>query len=113
MKKRFSPRKLIHNIHLWIGVPSALILFVICLSGSLYVFSEDISRWIDKDKYAVQHAANAAPLPVEQLKAMVEQQQKGAFVSSVQIPQSAGEAWIVTLKKKEQGKPAKEKGQSF
>ena len=101
MKKRFSSRKLINYIHLWIGVPSALILFVVCLSGSLYVFGEDISRWIDKDKYEVQHAANAAPLSIEQIKSLVEQQQKGAIVTAVQMPASADEAWIVTLKKKE------------
>lgn len=102
-------RKFINLIHLWIGVPSALILFIICLSGTLYVFNEDISRWIDGDKYAVLHAANAAPLPVEQIKLLVEQQQKGSTVSAVQIPPGADEAWIVTLKKKS----SKEKGQTF
>lgn len=120
MKKKFSTRKLINYIHLWIGIPSALVLFVVCLSGSLYVFSEDISRWIDKDKYAVHHPANAAALPIEQLKSIVENQHPGFKVSAVQIPQSSSEAWVVTIKKPAQQqagnarpKKEKERGQSF
>ncbi|HYC28075.1 MAG TPA: PepSY-associated TM helix domain-containing protein, partial [Chitinophagaceae bacterium] len=96
----------INYIHLWIGIPSAVILFVVCLSGSLYVFSEDISRWIDSDKYAVKPGV---ALPVEQLKAKVEQQQKGLIVTAVQIPASADEAWVITVKKPS----SKEKGQGF
>lgn len=119
MKKKSVFRKTINYIHLWIGVPSALILFVVCLSGSLYVFSEDISRWIDKDKYAVNNPANTAALSIEELKSKVEQQQKGLIVTAVQIPENANEAWVVTLKKPEQpgekAKNTKEKsrGQSF
>lgn len=118
MKKRSGFRKIVNYIHLWIGVPSALILFVVCLSGSLYVFSEDISRWIDKDKYSVHHPGTAA-LSIEELKTKVEEQQKGLKVTAVQIPENADEAWVVTLKKPEQqgdkAKNPKEKGrgQSF
>jgi uncharacterized iron-regulated membrane protein len=119
MKKKSGFRKTINYIHLWIGVPSALILFVVCLSGSLYVFQEDISRWIDKDKYAVLQPLNTQPLSIETLKSRVEEQQKGHVVTAVQIPASADEAWIITLKKPEQpgaGKAQskeKSRGQSF
>jgi uncharacterized iron-regulated membrane protein len=109
MKKRPGFRKTINYIHLWIGIPSALILFVVCLSGSLYVFSEDISRWIDKDKYAVTPPAGTAALSIEQLKAKVEEQQKGSTVTALQIPASTNEAWVVTLKKPS----SKERGQGF
>jgi len=95
MTKKLTARKVINYIHLWIGIPSAAILFVVCLSGSLYVFSEDISRWIDKDKYAVQPGV---ALPIEEVKAKVEAQKKDT-VTSIQIPVSANEAWVVKVKK--------------
>lgn len=118
MQKKSGFRKVINYIHLWIGVPSALILFIICLSGSLYVFSEDISRWIDKDKFSVHQPANTPALTIEELRSKVEQQHKGHVVTAVQIPESTREAWVVTLKKPEQPgvkSQSKEKGrgQSF
>ncbi len=35
-------KKINYKLHLWLGLPSAVIVFFICLSGSLFVFSDEI-----------------------------------------------------------------------
>ena len=42
-------RKLIRKIHLWLGLPSSIIVFIICLSGSLFVFSDEIINFANRD----------------------------------------------------------------
>jgi len=40
--KKYTLRKFINDIHLWLGIGSGLLLFFICLSGSILVFVEEI-----------------------------------------------------------------------
>lgn len=35
-------KKATKKIHLWLGIPSSIILFVICLTGSLFVFTDEM-----------------------------------------------------------------------
>ncbi len=59
MKKKNGFRKIINIIHLWVGIPSALILFVVCLSGTTYVFQKEITRWVDSDKFTLNPPQDA------------------------------------------------------
>ncbi|MBX2923222.1 MAG: PepSY domain-containing protein [Chitinophagaceae bacterium] len=53
MKKKPVFRQVVNTLHLWVGVPSALVLVIVCLTGTLYVFQKEIIRWIDSDQYRV------------------------------------------------------------
>ena len=35
-------KKATKKIHLWLGLPSSIIVFIVCLSGSLFIFSDEI-----------------------------------------------------------------------
>ena len=36
-------RKLINDIHLWLGLSSGLVLIVVCFSGTVYVFNTELT----------------------------------------------------------------------
>ena len=46
MNKRF--RAIFLQLHLWIGLTSGILIFIISITGSIYVFSEDIKKIIDQ-----------------------------------------------------------------
>jgi len=98
MKKKPVFRQVINTLHLWIGIPSALILFIVCLTGTIYVFQKEIIRFIDNDKYQVSITGNAtAPLSYDSLVNIMETRNKGLKVTVVQVPQNNKEAWLFTL----------------
>ncbi len=72
-------RKFLNDIHLWLGIASGLILFVVCLTGTIYTFHSEIDEWLNSDKYTVE--ANSAPMAVEELSQKLEQQVEGHVVN--------------------------------
>lgn len=108
MKRKRSIRKLINALHLWVGIPSALILFVVCLSGTAYVFNKEITKWVDRDKFYVKEGN--ATLPAEKLIAMVEKEKKDMRVSAITIPGDKKEAWIFSLGEKKKKEEKENKG---
>ncbi len=72
-------RKLLNDIHLWIGLASGLILFTVCLTGTIYTFHTEVDEWANRDKYEVE--PQAAPMSVEALTVQLEQQVEGRATS--------------------------------
>ena len=112
MNNKGSFLKLINTLHLWVGVPCAIVLFIVCLTGTLYVFQKEITRWIDSDKYKL--AASAQPrMRVAALVDTLEKQNSPLKVTILQIPEKADEAWLFTLApaaKKDTGTAKKDTG---
>jgi uncharacterized iron-regulated membrane protein len=104
MKKKTSFRKVIHVMHLWVGIPCALFLFIICLTGTIYVFNREITQWIDGDRFNVTAPADAHPLPMATLISLLEKEQKGLTTTAVTIPPSKTQAWTFSMQEKESGK---------
>ncbi|WP_432672527.1 PepSY-associated TM helix domain-containing protein [Flavobacterium sp. SM2513] len=52
-KQGYTFRKFINDVHLWLGVGSALVLFLVCLSGTIYTFRTEIEHWIEPEKYEI------------------------------------------------------------
>ncbi len=42
-------KKINHKLHIWIGLPASIIAFFICLSGSLFVFVDEIITFTTRD----------------------------------------------------------------
>ncbi len=57
---------LFKKIHLWLSVPFGIIIALVCFSGAMLVFEQEITRSILKDVYYVQ-STEGTPLPVGQL----------------------------------------------
>ena len=90
-------RKFFNDIHLWLGLSSGLILFIVCLSGTVYTFRAEIERWVDSEKY--YHGNNSlAAIPADTIIARVELEKQGK-VTGMMIPADASMNWQVTVKK--------------
>ena len=51
MKRNF--KKLIGKIHLWLGLTSGLVVFILGITGCIWAFEEEIRPWIYSDKLFV------------------------------------------------------------
>jgi len=96
MKKRYSWRQLFNDVHLWLGIGSGLVLFIVCLTGTIYTFRSDIEQMLEPEKYSVEVPAIAEPMSVNALIAKLEQEQKGK-VMSVEIPAANTESYRVSI----------------
>ena len=100
-------RKLFNDLHLWMGIASGLILFVVCLSGTIYTFNTEVQELMEPEKFTVQVQPGATPLPAEAIIAKVAAE-TGGKVSSITIPADASRTYTVNVKK--QNKEGEGKG---
>lgn len=110
MKKKQKFRKIINTLHLWVGVPCALILFVVCVTGTTIAFKSEITRWVDRDLYKI-NLADGTPLrmKMDTLVHLLESGNTGLLVTAVQIPERNDEAWVFTLAPPARKNPEAEK----
>lgn len=92
-------RKLFNDIHLWIGIAAGLILFIVCLTGTIYTFRTEIEETIASDKFFVEVPENGQRLPSDQLIAIVEQEFEDHNVSSITVPANDSRAYKLHVRK--------------
>lgn len=97
-KSAYTLKKLINDIHLWLGVISGLIVFVVCLSGTLYVFRSEIERAIEPQKYSVAVPEGQSALSHEVLIETVVQF-TGGTASYITTDPAPHASWVVNVKK--------------
>ena len=90
-------RKFLNDIHLWLGLGSGLILFIVCLTGTIYTFHSEIDEWFNRDRYQVEVPATP-PLSVEELSVSLGKQVDGE-VASVTISPSADITYQFSVRK--------------
>ena len=61
-KRRRSLKYWIGQLHLWLGLASGLVVFVVSLTGCLFVFQQEISNVWYKDRFFVAPAPGTRPL---------------------------------------------------
>ncbi len=61
-----NTKRIFKKLHLWIGLPGAIIFFFICFTGSLYVFSDEIMDMVNKPYSTVEEVGDDW-LPIEQM----------------------------------------------
>lgn len=94
---KFAPiRRFFYHLHLWLGVVSGLILFVVCLSGSLYVFREEARRLAAPEQFYVE-TTGAQRLSADAIVEKVEAAKPGKKVGSLTIPESPTRTVAVVL----------------
>ncbi|TWP29473.1 PepSY domain-containing protein [Apibacter muscae] len=100
MKEKNKFRKFINDIHLWLGLIAGIVLFIVCLSGSIYVFRSDIEYFVNPNKYNASDFNNNSPyLPIEKLVATLEKTENGK-VSFIEIPENREKNILFGLSKK-------------
>lgn len=103
-------RKFLNDVHLWIGLPSGIIVLLICLSGTIYVFNTEIRELSSPELYKVSHAANAQRLSAEELITTVSRE-TGGKVISIKIPVDPKRSYVLTVRKPEEPKSGEKMGE--
>ena len=102
-KKKYGLRTFINDVHLWLGLASGIILFLVCLSGTILTFEKEI-----KDIFAEEFTVKVEgeKLSIEQLISVLESE---GMVSSVTVPAKDGEAYEFSVK----GSPEQRRGTTY
>ncbi|MFN8416380.1 MAG: PepSY-associated TM helix domain-containing protein [Cytophagaceae bacterium] len=100
-KKKYTFRKLMNDIHLWLGIGSGIILFIICLTGTIYTFAREITEWMDHDKYTLSIPENSQRMSASSLVSSLEKQKSDMKVTNISIPEESTYAWTMTLTPKD------------
>lgn len=59
-------KKIFRKIHLWLSVPFGLIITLVCFSGAILVFENEVNEWFRHDLYYVE-TVKESPLPMDKL----------------------------------------------
>ncbi|WP_266203342.1 PepSY-associated TM helix domain-containing protein [Pontibacter kalidii] len=94
--KKYTLRNLFNDVHLWLGIASGLVLFVVCLTGTIYTFREEVEELMAPEKYTVEVPANAQPMATNALIAQLEQELKGRVVS-ISIPEDKASTYSISV----------------
>jgi len=94
-------RKFFNDIHLWIGLISGIILFVVCLSGTIYTFSSDIQEMIEPEKYSVVIPGGKEKLSTEAILKQLPDSFRAMRATAVMIPSDPSRSYQITFVKKE------------
>lgn len=95
MKKKHHPKKKLSftkkwsaKLHLWFGLSVGIIVFIVSLTGTMYVFKDEIQSVLRKDVlYVKAETITQQPLPIEVLREKVSLEVNEKFpISSVEIP---------------------------
>ncbi|WP_438711665.1 PepSY-associated TM helix domain-containing protein [Aquimarina muelleri] len=59
-------RKIIQRIHLWLGLTTGVIVFIVCITGSIYTFQKELKTLIHSH-YSVDIPTESIKLPLENI----------------------------------------------
>mgnify|MGYP000294801224 CR=1 FL=1 len=62
--KKYTLRKFINDVHLWLGIGSGIILLIICLTGTILTFEEEIKSVFTEE---INVSPTTQILPIEEL----------------------------------------------
>ncbi|MEL4307178.1 PepSY-associated TM helix domain-containing protein [Joostella sp. CR20] len=93
-KKTYGFRKFINDVHLWLGIASGIILFLVCFSGTFLAFEHEI-----KDLFAekMKVVPTGDSKSISALTALIQQKVEGEL-TRVTLPSSADEPYEFTIK---------------
>jgi uncharacterized iron-regulated membrane protein len=87
-------KKIIRFIHLWLGLAAGLIVSVVGITGSIYVFDPEISRAVTKE-YHTQNEKSIFGSDIE-IATEIERQTAGK-IETLQWPQRGRETYVFKL----------------
>lgn len=67
MKPSASFRRWLGRVHLWLGLASGVLVFLISLSGALYAFRDELFDFFHRDVLYLREAPETPPLPLSTL----------------------------------------------
>lgn len=96
--KKITFKYLIRQLHLILGLASGLVVFIVAITGSLYVFEEEGTELFQHDFYHVEHPGNVR-LPFSQMADTVKAHFPKEKTTSIRFKESKDAAIIFYSKK--------------
>lgn len=90
-------RKFLRKLHLWLSIPVGIIIFIVCITGAMLVFQDEILRWANPTHYYAL-GVKEAPIPLDELIPLVNAQLSENSVATVQIFSDPKRTYIMGLK---------------
>lgn len=85
------------KLHFWLSLPSGLFITLICLTGAIMVFQQELLEIFNKERYFTgQNSGN--PLPLDNLVATVNTQLQEDTITAVKIYARPGRCLEATLR---------------
>lgn len=90
-------KELFGKIHLWLGLVSGAVVFLVSVTGCLYVFEEEIRSFQYQDRYELGHIPDSQKLSVGTLSEIVFKSAVGAEVKKIDWYPEANRNYTVHL----------------
>lgn len=90
-------RGIFNKVHLWLGLASGLIVFVVCLSGTIYVFNTELIEWSAPHLYKVSYEKGMVKQSPDVFRPVVETE-SGGVVTRVVIPAAVDKPYQFNVK---------------
>jgi uncharacterized iron-regulated membrane protein len=92
-------KRLIGWLHLWLGLTSGLVVFVVALSGSLLVFEDELEHLFEPSLFSVQAPAGAERKSLDALAATIRDTYPKNKLNNIEIQAAANSTVTFYLKK--------------
>ncbi|RPD40737.1 PepSY-associated TM helix domain-containing protein [Chitinophaga barathri] len=76
-------KKLVGKVHLWLGLTSGLVVFIISITGCLLAFEWELRSLFTGSYYHTEYQANVQPLPPSVLREIAEKQLPGKTANGI------------------------------
>lgn len=97
MKKTF--KRIASQLHLWLGVSSGLVVFIVALTGSILVFEEELEPVIYPEFHLVEAPKDQSPLSLDKLRSIVTKTYPKQRIARIAIEPHPGRTVIFGLVK--------------
>jgi len=95
VKKTF--KKIASQLHLWLGVFSGLVVFIVAFTGSILVFEEELEPVIYRKFHVVEAPKDLSPIPLDNLRAAVASAYPKQRITRIAIESHANRTVIFGL----------------
>ena len=94
-KQAYTFRKLMNDLHLWVGLISSIILFLVCLSGTILTYEHELKSLFQPTKKI--QIENGEPQSIAALSTIVVEEFPGT-ITYVKLPKNKEKAYEFTIK---------------
>lgn len=94
--RSYGFRKFVNDLHLWMGIGSGIVLFIVCLTGTIYAFRAEIEQLVEPDKYTV--TVEGERMVADAIVGELQQQTSGQ-VNMISIPHAPDAPYKLRVKK--------------
>lgn len=89
-------------LHSWAGIVTGLLMFIVCFSGAVVVFKNEIDLWANPS--LAQLPRSAPPAPLDAVLGQLQARYPGAMVETIALPDAVNPSYFAYVR--ERGAPA-------